>query len=76
MDILKWGVYLLIVCVCAFFKWVKAGVLEDCQSSIVARWMYTKIVCCDGTPKLVYTDRGIEFKGTFVRYLKEMGVRQ
>ena len=76
MDILKWGVYLLIVCVCAFSKWVEAGVWEDCLSITVARCMHSEIVCYYGTPRLVCTDCGTEFKGAFANNLKEMGVRQ
>ena len=76
VDIPKWGVHLLIVCVYAFSKWVDAGVLEDCQSNKLARWMHSEIVCCNGTPRLVRTDHDIEFKGAIMKYLREMGARQ
>ena len=75
IDILKWGVHLLIVCVCAFSKWVEAGVLEDCQGGTVARWVHSEIVCRYGTARLVRTNLGTEFKGAFTKYLREMGVR-
>ena len=75
VDLLKWGVHILIVCVCAFSKWVEAGVLDDRRSSTVVRWLHTEIVCRYGAPRIVRSDRGSEFQGAFTRYLSEMGVR-
>ena len=75
IDILKWGVHLLIICVYAFSKWVENGVLEDHQGGTVARWVHSEVVCCYGTPRLVCTDSSTEFKVSFTKYLNEMGVR-
>ena len=33
-------------------------------------------MCHYGTPRIVRTDRGSEFRGAFAAYLREMGIRQ
>ena len=43
INLLKWGVHMLIVCICTFSKWVEAGVLEDYQSSMVAIWIHSEV---------------------------------
>ena len=50
VDLLKWGKFLIIVCVCMFSKWVEAGVLADGRSGTVARWVHSEVVCRFGTP--------------------------
>ena len=75
MDLLKWGKFLIIVCVCTFSKWVEAGVLADCRSSTVARWVHSEVVCRVGTAQIIWSDCGTEFWGAFARYLVDMGVR-
>ena len=72
---MKWGQQILIVCICTFCKWVEAGVIVDRRSSTVARWVHAEITCQYGTPGLIRTDRGTEFRGAFSRYLADMGVR-
>ena len=65
----------LIVAVCAFSKWVEAGPLEDKRSATVTRWVHSELVCRYGTPALIRTDRGSEFKGAFQAYAWRMGIR-
>ena len=72
---LKWGKFLIVVCVCMFSKWVEAGVIADCKSSTVARWVHSEVVCRFGTPRIIRSDHGTEFQGAFARYLADMGVR-
>ena len=71
----KWGKFLIIVCVCAFSKWVEAGVLADRRSGTVARWVHSEVVCRFGTPRIIWSDHGTKFRGAFACYLADIGVR-
>ena len=73
MDLLKWGKYLIIVCVCTFTCWVEAGVLADHRSGTVARLVHSEVQV--QYPQIIRSDRGIKFWGAFARYLEDMGVR-
>ena len=75
IDLLKWGKQLLVVCICAFSKCVEAGILPDSKSSTVTRWVHAELVCRYGSPQVVRTDRGSEFKVAFAKYMREMGIR-
>ena len=75
VDLLKWGKFLIIVCVCTFSKWVEAGVLADRRSCTVARWVHSEVVCRFGTPRIIWLDCETEFRGAFAHYLADMGMR-
>ena len=66
---------ILIVAVCAFSKWVEAGPLPHKRSATIARWFHNEVVCRYGSPMLVRSDRGVEFKGSFAKYLRRMGIK-
>ena len=66
----------LVVCVCAFSKWVECGILEALTSQHVTDWFHANIVCRFGTPAIVRTDRGKEYLGSFARYLRMKGIQQ
>ena len=74
IDLLVWGRYVLIVAVCPFSKWVEAGILPDKRSSTVARWVHAELLCRYGSPRIIRSDRGSEFRGAFEVYLRDMGV--
>ena len=66
----------LVVAVCAFSKWVEAGILRTKHAAEVAAWFHTNITCRFGVALLVRTDRGTEFAGAFAAYLRSAGVQQ
>ena len=68
------GAKYIIVCVCIFSRWVEVGVIWDKQASTIASWFHSNKTCRFGTPVVVRSDRGSEFRGVFHRYLRRLGV--
>ena len=64
----------IIVCVCVFSRWVEAGIIWDRYASTIAKWFHANITCRLGTPVVVRSDRGTEFRGCFHSYLRRLGV--
>lgn len=64
----------IIVAVCAFTKWVEAAAVRNVDSATTARFLHEHIICRYGVPGIVRTDRGVEYRGRFDRYLGELGV--
>ena len=55
------------VCICAVSKWVEAIAMFTNNSSETRDFLFDEIICRYGTPLIVYTDNGSEFKGEFKR---------
>lgn len=66
----------VVVCVCAFSKWVEAWPTPDLRSETIVRLFHSNVVCRFGVPRVVRTDRGTEYAGEFKLYLRRLGVTQ
>ena len=63
------GATSIILAVDAFTKWIELGVLQNLNSHETTIWFHDHISCRYGTPFLVRSDRGSEYRGRFHRYM-------
>ena len=52
------------------------GLLSRKDAATILYWFHNNVVCRYGTPLLVRSDRGTEFRGHFAAYLASIGVQQ
>ena len=64
----------IMVCTCAFSKWVELIPLQTKSSSECAHGIFRDIICRYGKPITIRTDNGPEFKDTFETFLHFIGV--
>jgi hypothetical protein len=71
----KYSETTMVVAVCPFSKWVEAAPLTDKSSHTVMQWLHKDIVCRFGVPWGIRVDQGREFRGSFERYCKSLGIK-
>ncbi|CAL8105367.1 unnamed protein product [Calicophoron daubneyi] len=69
------GFIYLLTCIDRFSRWADAIPLPDCTSETTARAFLERWVTQFGCPKVVTTDRGAHFAGTFDDLLNTLGCR-
>lgn len=59
----------LVVCVCAYSKWVEAWPVSNLRSATIAKLFHLNITARFGVCRVVRSDKGREFMGEFQAYL-------
>ena len=61
----------LIVCIDVFSKYIELGALTSKASAEIMEWFDTRIIARYGSPFILRSDQGTEFKGAFEELLKD-----
>ena len=62
------------VTICAFTKWVEAGILPSLDSHAISIWFYEAIIFRYRFPGIVRMDRSTKYHGEFYAYLTHLEV--
>lgn len=70
------GDSVLVVAVDCFSKWVEVYKCPAKSPDLIADWFEKDIIARYGTPRIVRTDNGTEFEGSFAKLLETYGIRR
>jgi transposase InsO family protein len=61
----------IVIAVDHFTKWVEAKALSEINGQNIAAFIYKEVICRHGVPKVMTSDRGVEFNNQLIRILTE-----
>ena len=65
---------MVVIAICSISKWVEARAIHSNNSIETRDFLYDDIICRYGTPLVIKTDRGNEFKGEFANLCERLNI--
>ena len=61
----------IVIAVDHFTKWIEAKALTEINGQNIAAFIYKDVICRHGVPRVMTSDRGVEFNNQLIRILAE-----